>query len=441
MGTAISGELAENLELVFVDMNGVPRGKTIKSSTFREENLPHIAAAVLCQSITGAYSNVAMEKYDPKDEDMLLSPQWSTCRSVPWQSDDTSQVIVETIDKAGLAVAFDPRNVLCRVLERYQELGLKPIVAPELEFYLLSPLGRDDHTLVTATGIGGHDEFGGEAFGSDTLSKFRPFINDLNRFCKACDLPLSSLLHEMGPAQIELNVGHGEALAKVDELVQLKRLVKAAAMKHGHHASFMAKPIADLPGSGLHIHCSLIDEAGENRFQLKNGDASDTLRFFIGGLQAYLPHAFALIAPNVNSFKRFVPDSSAPINLEWGYDNRTTGFRVPYGPDSDGRVENRVAGADANPYLVVAATLACGLLGIVEAIEATSPVETDAYDLRPNLPENLADGLRALQANDKLVELFSKPFVDVFVSVKQDELADFSTRVSSWEVSYLGSSL
>lgn len=139
--------LAENLELVFVDMNGVPRGKTIKSSTLREDNLPHIAAAVLCQCITGAYSHNAMDVYDPKDEDMLLSPQWSTCRPTPWHSDDTSQVIVETIDKTGGTVAFDPRNVLRRVLQRYQALGLKPIVAPELEFYLLSPLGRSDTEL------------------------------------------------------------------------------------------------------------------------------------------------------------------------------------------------------------------------------------------------------------------------------------------------------
>ncbi len=434
-------DLAENLELVFVDMNGVPRGKTIKSSTLIEENLPQIATAVLCQCITGAYSHDAMDLYDPKDEDMLLRPEWSTYRPVPWHSSATSQVIVETVDKSGVSVAYDPRNVLRRILERYQALGLKPIIAPELEFYLLSPVGRSDRGLVTATGIDGHDEFGGEAFGADTLNKFQPFIDDLNGYCEVCDLPLSSLLHEMGPAQVELNVGHGEALAKVDELVQLKRLTKAAAMKHGHHASFMAKPIADIPGSGLHVHASLVDEAGENRLQLDNGAASDTLRYFIGGLQTYLPHAFGLIAPNVNSYKRFLQDSSAPINLEWGYDNRTTGLRVPYGRDSDGRIENRVAGADANPYLVVAATLACGLLGMEETIEATNPVETDAYDMRPNLPENLADGLRALEGSKKLVELFSKPFVDVFVSVKRDELADFSKRVSPWEVRYLGSSL
>lgn len=437
----VPDDLAENLDLVFVDMNGVPRGKTIKSSTFREDDLPHIAAAVLCQCITGAYSHHAMDLYDPKDEDMLLRPDWGTYRPLPWHSADTSQVIVETIDKSGIAVAFDPRNVLRRILKRYQSLGLKPVVAPELEFYLLNPLRRSDCGLATATGVNGQDEFGGEAFGMDTLNKFQPFIEELSRYCELCDLPLSSLLHEMGPAQLELNVGHGDPLAKADDLVQLKRLIKAAAMKHGYHASFMAKPIAELPGSGLHVHCSLLDEAGENRLRLDNGMVSDVLRCFIGGLQAYLPHAFSLIAPNVNSYKRFLPDSSAPINLEWGYDNRTTGFRVPYSPDSNGRVENRVAGADANPYLAIAATLACGLMGMEEGLDASDPVETDAYELRPNLPENLSDSLRALETSDKLVELFSQPFVDVFVSVKRDELADFRKRVSPWEVGYLGSSL
>ena len=203
----------------------------------------------------------------------------------------------------------------------------------------------------------------------------------------------------------------------------------------------MAKPSTDLPGSGLHLHCSLENAAGENLFTLEEDRAPAALRYFIGGLQTYLPEVFALLAPNINSYKRFAGDLSMPINLEWGYDNRTTGLRVPYGPAEEGRVETRVIGADANPYLMIAAILAAGLLGIESEVKPTAASEEDCWEKTTNLPDNLDQALTNLDGSEKMAEMMGREFLDVFASIKRNELQDYNNRISSWEVSYLGSML
>jgi glutamine synthetase len=435
---------AKNLELLIADANGIPRGKTIDSAALDESDPPHIAAAIFCQCVHGDYAHHAMELYNPRDEDLLLQPDWSTYRSTPWKEntelgEEFGQVICDTLDKNGTPIPYDPRNVLKRILSIYSERGLTPIIAPEVEFYLLNPVQEGQQRLLPAAGQDRRVESGGEAFSIDALDKYAAFTQSLQQMCKQAELNMSAVVHEMGPGQIELNISYGEALGRADELFILKRLVKACALKHGHNASFMAKPMAGLPGSGLHLHCSVLDAQGENIFSTENGKAPESLQRFIAGLQKYLPEAFVLIAPNANSYKRFVPDLSAPINLEWGYDNRTTGLRVPYGPATGGRVENRVAGADANPYLIVAATLACGLLGIDEQLTATKPVDTDAYELEAALPEDLGQAVRKLKTSKPLIELLSQEFVDVYTSVKIEELQHYNKQISAWEVSFLGS--
>ena len=431
----------QDLELLVGDQNGVPRGKTVDDASFAPGASAHFAASVFFQCINGEYALDAMKAYCPEDGDLVLVPDWSTCRDVPWKSGDCRQVICETLDKAGKPVPFDPRNVLKRILARYAEQGWTPIVAPEIEFYLLQPPRRGDQTLVPAAGLNERAEFGGEALSSDALDKYAPFLDNVRAMSAGIDIPLQAMMHELGPGQVELNVTHGEALGQADRLFLVKRLVKACALQHGYLASFMAKPVMDLPGSGLHAHVSLVDGQGANLFALRGGKAPEPLRRFIGGLQKYLPGAFALLAPNVNSYRRFVWGSAAPINLEWGYDNRTVGFRVPHSDDASGRVENRIAGADANPYLFIAATLACGLLGLEEGIEPSDPAEGNAYALPADLPVDLHDGLRLLSRHGELTRLLTRHFVDGFVSVKREELKDLSRRITPWEVGYLGSML
>jgi len=433
-------DMPDELELILPDMNGIPRGKTIAADSLSESDPPHLAEAIFFQTINGGYS-LAMDKFDANDGDLLMHPDWSTYRSTPWKPGNVGQVICETKDQRGNPIAYDSRNVLKKVLQEYSDLGLTAIVAPEVELYLLNPLAIGDLAMTIAAGEASQAEFGGEAYSLDALDKFSPVIEDIKAMCRDTGLELSAIVHEVGPAQIELNVEHGEAMSRADQLFQLKRLIKGCASKHNLLASFMAKPIASLPGNGLHMHCSLLDENGDNIFELERSKAPPALRHFIGGLQRYLPDAFALIAPNVNSYKRFVGDLSAPINLEWGYDNRTTGLRVPFSEPKAGRVENRIAGADANPYLMFASMLACGLLGLRQKLEPNKPFEGDAYDLEPKFPEDLGVALRLLEQNKDLTQLLGSEFVEVFVSVKRAELQDYMKSITQWEVGYLGSSL
>ena len=433
--------MAATMELLVTDLNGVPRGKSVERGALASGEPPRLPAAVFFQCITGEYAPEPMDRYDPKDEDMLLRPDWSAATQAPWQGEDCGQVICATFGKDGAPLAFDPRNVLARILRRYADQGLRPAVAPEVEFYLLEPPKAEAAALTPAAGRERQAEFGGEAFSGEALDKYQPFLADVRAMSAAAGIPVRAVVHEMGPAQIELNLGHGDALAQADRLVLLKRLIKGCAARHGQLASFMAKPLDDLPGSGMHLHCSLADEQGDNLLKLKNGKAQAPLRHFIGGLQAHLPSALALIAPNLNSFKRFVPHLSAPINLEWGYDNRTAGLRVPFGEDASGRVENRIAGADANPYLLMAATLACGLLGLERKLQPSAPCEEDACDLPAKLPKSLDVALGALAAEKKLAKLLTPRFIGTFVAVKRHELRHFAKRITPWEVRFLGSLL
>jgi glutamine synthetase len=433
-------KLAANVELLVADLNGIPRGKIVEGTSLRPGYLPHLAASNFFQTITGNYAD-AMDTYIPSDGDMLLEPDWNTYRAVPWRGESHAQVICRTLEKSGDNNAFDPRYILTRILDRYKARGWYPVVAPEAEFFLLEPKYESGEPLRPALGKDGRRENGGESFSIDALDKFSGFVSELQQNCEKAKIQLKAISHEMGPAQIELNIDHGDALSRADQLFFLKRAVKASALQHGFTATFMAKPIQNMVGSGLHIHTSLNDVNDKNVFALNDGKVGSLLEGYIAGLQHYLPHAFAFFAPTINSYKRFVPGLSAPVNLEWGYDNRTTGLRVPFDSDENGRVENRVAGADANPYLFIAATLACGLLGMEEALKAREPVEGLADDFPTTLPDNLASALSALQNSIEIKNIFGTELIDAFISVKKAEISHFSAEVSSWEQRYLSESL
>ncbi|MCP5183697.1 MAG: glutamine synthetase [Pseudomonadales bacterium] len=428
--------LPKSVDFMVADMSGVPRGKVIDGTRFEDGELPHMANAVFFQAVTGEYGD-ATTRYNPKDEDILLAPDWDTYRPVPWRGEEHGQVICRALNKNRQPVPYDPRHALSMVLERYASRGLFPAMAPEVEFYLLEPSADWNAELRSARGR--NPRMGGatDSFSIDGLDRFEEFVDELMRICEVARLEVTDVVTEMGPAQLELNFQHADAMSRADQLFLLKRAVRATAEDHGYVATFMAKPLEGMPGNGLHVHTSMLDASGRNVFTLEDGVAPPMLRHFISGLQRWLPVVFALIAPNVNSYKRFVPDSSAPINLHWGYDNRTAGIRVPYGKDNAGRVESRVAGADANPYLHFAATLAAGWLGLEQQVEPTSPFTGDAYELPADLPRDLWTALAALGASREVRSLLGDPLVDVFISVKQAELHHYRDTLSPWERRYL----
>jgi glutamine synthetase len=252
------------------------------------------------------------------------------------------------------------------------------------------------------------------------------------------ELDVDTLIHEVGAGQMEINFLHGDPLELADQTFYFKRTLRETALRHQMYATFMAKPMQGEPGSAMHIHQSLLDaKTGRNIFSNPDGSASNIFNHYLAGLQKYMPAAMALVAPYVNSYRRIVRHGAAPINIQWGHDNRTVGFRIPGSTPENRRVENRVIGADANPYLSIAATLACGWLGISERLEPTPETTGSAYSLDYELPRSLSEALGQLRGCTALHKVLGKPFVDVYLAVKELEYAEFMKVISPWEREHL----
>ena len=427
------------VECIIPDLTGIARGKIMPADKFLRNEGLRMPEAVFLQSVTGEwipYENLF--DVDPAEIDMQLRPDPSTTCVVPWVEEPTAQVIHDCIHHDGTPVELSPRNVLKRVLKKYEEIGLKPMVAPELEFYLTKINKDPDYPLTPPVGRSGRQEVTGQFYGIDALNEFDPLFEEMYDFCEAQGLDIDALTHESGSAQMEINFNHGDPLRLADHVYLFKRTMRETSIRHKVYATFMAKPMEDQPGSSLHIHQSILDvENQKNIFSNQRGQDSKKLRHFIGGLQKYLPLAMPMLGPNVNSYRRLVPDNSAPINVHWGHDNRTTGFRIPISEKHNRRVENRIAGADANPYLAFATSLGCGLQGIIEKIEPTPPVKGSAYEHDFALPRSLEEALREMQESKVLQDLFTEKFVRVYCSLKEEEYNAFFRVISTWEREYL----
>jgi glutamine synthetase len=328
--------------------------------------------------------------------------------------------------------------VLRRVLALYDAQGWQPVVAPEMEFYLVARQQNPHEPLQPPLGRSGKPEAGRQSYSIDAVNDFDPFFLELSRFCELHRLGVETLIHEAGAGQMEINFTHGNAMDLADRVFLFKRTVRETALRHGIFATFMAKPMENEPGSAMHIHQSILDAAtGQNIFSGEDGAVTPHFRHYIAGLQRYVPQLMPMLAPYVNSYRRLSRYMSAPINVQWGYDNRTCGLRVPLDTLENTRVESRFAGSDANPYLAMAATLACGLLGLRERCEATPPLSNSAHDVGYELPRSLGDALDRLEGCAELRELLGTRFVRAYISVKRKEYETFFRVISSWEREFL----
>ena len=311
-------------------------------------------------------------------------------------------------------------------------------MAPELEFYLIEPNVDADYPLKPPVGRSGRAEPGRQSYSIAAVNEFDPLFDDIYAFCEAQDIEIDTLIHEDGPAQMEINLLHGNALDLADQAFLFKRTAREAALRHKMYTTFMAKPHGREPGSAMHVHQSIVDrQTRQNVFSNPDGTPSQLFFAHIAGLQKYLPAAMSLFAPNVNSYRRITRDQLAPINVQWGYDNRTAGLRVPVSAPDGRRVENRVSGADANPYLAIAASLACGYLGMIENLKPTDPITGSAHDLPFSLPRSLDAALRHLRESRELIQVLGEPFVNAFTIVKEAESEVFMQVISSWEREHL----
>lgn len=328
--------------------------------------------------------------------------------------------------------------MLKKVLDLYARKGWKPVIAPELEFYLVSKNLDADFPLVPPSGRSGRAETGSQPYGLEALGEFEDIIEQVYDWCEKAGLNIDTMIHESGAAQLEVNFVHGDPLALADEAMLFKRIVRQVALEHGVYATFMAKPMSDQPGSAMHIHQSILDmETGRNVFSTANGRDSALFRSYIAGLVRLLPQVSPLFAPNVNSFRRMRPDTDAPINVQWGSDNRSCGLRIPISDSRNRRIENRLPGADSNPYLAIAASLICGYIGMVERMVPPKAINGNAYNRARTLPRSLEGALDRFSHCKAVREYLGSDFFEVFYAIKDTELYAYQTVISSWEREHL----
>ncbi|WP_299415103.1 glutamine synthetase family protein [uncultured Sulfitobacter sp.] len=433
----LEGRRLDEVECIIPDLPGIARGKAVPASKFaRQENF-HLPDSIFYQTITGNWGEAAGEE-GFIEKDMVLRPDMSTATAAPWTGDWTLQVIHDAYDRNGNVIEFSPRNVLKRVVALYRAEGWEPVVAPEMEFFLTARNLDPAHEIKPMMGRSGRPAAARQAYSMTAVDEFGPVIDDIYDFAEAQGFEIDGITQEGGAGQLEINLLHGDPVQLADEVFYFKRLIREAAMRHDCYATFMAKPIADEPGSAMHIHHSVLDaKTGANIFSAENGDETAAFMHFIAGLQNHMPSALAVIAPYVNSYRRYVKDHAAPINLEWGRDNRTTGIRVPLSGPAARRVENRLAGMDCNPYLGIAASLACGYLGLKEQQVPMSEFKGDAYDGDGDIPRTMGEALRVFSEAEALHEVLGQDFARVYAIVKEAEYDEFLQVISPWEREHL----
>jgi glutamine synthetase len=428
----------EFFEVIFTALSGVPRGKRLRRHELMAvyEYGRFLPGSILVCDITGQDCEDTGLVWEDGDADRLAKPAPGTLVPAPWLGDDVAQVLTSLYELDGGPNDLDPRHVLRRVLDRFAADGLTPVVACELEYYLVDP----ERTLAGGVELAAAPTTGERptlhgVYGLRELEDFSGFLRDLWACADAQGVPLEGAITEYAPGQLELTLRHGpDALRAADEAVMYKRIAKGVAVTHGCEATFMAKPFASRAGSGLHLHVSVNDGEGRNIFASEDPAGTPALRHAVGGLKATLADGMAIFAPNANSFRRFRANSYAPVAPTWGVNNRTVSLRVPAGPASGRHVEHRVAGADANPYLALATLLAGVHHGLSNASDPGPPVQGDGYAAaaksQERLPANWFFAVEQFQRSAVMRDYLGDRFVTMFSKVKQTEQDRFFEVVS-----------
>ena len=429
------------VDAFLVDINGVARGKTMPRDSAAKLfkggiRMPRSSFAfdIWGQDVIGA-GLVA----ETGDNDGLCVPVAGRSHVMPWVArgkTQHAQSLMTMVDAKGAPFFADPRAVLGNVLARFAKRGLTPVVALELEFYLVDALPDDfGRPQPPHNPVSKRRARQSQTYGMAESADFAAVLDDIAAACAAQDIPADATLSENGPSQFEINLNHrADALAAADDAIVLKRAIKGVAAKHGMMASFMAKPYAAKSGSGMHVHVSVIDRKGGNIFAGKDNMGSPALKHAIGGILASLRDSTAVLAPHANSYRRFRVGSHAPTTLTWGYDNRSAALRIPASTPDATRIEHRVAGADANPYLVLAVILSGIIDGIEKRMKAPPALSGNAYASKAaHLPRRWDEALD-LFANSAFIDrAFGKAFKKVFLACKQQEIELIEAEISSVE--------
>lgn len=426
------------VDAFLADMNGVPRGKR-----FPVHEAEKIWRGGVQLPFCLYFLDVTGEDLDPGgrseargDPDGTAWPVAGTLAPVPWAAEPTAQVLLTMPDQKNQPCLVDPRQVLTRLLARFARRGLTAVIAVEMEFYLMDrkrgPMGEPLPPISPATG---EPDSTRQLYSIGGLDIYGDFVRDVAAAAKLQNVPASTAIAENSPGQFEINLHHdADAVRACDHAVLLRRIIKSVAPRHGFSASFMAKPYLDRAGSGMHVHCSLVDAKRRNVFDDGGEKGTKLLRHAIGGLAATTAEAMALLAPNINSFRRYRPGSLVPMGTKWGYNNRSVAFRIPTGSPKARRIEHRIAGADANPYLAAAAILAGMLHGIERRIDPGAPATTDvSARIDSRIPFQWHEAIARLRKGKILPDYLGADYLALYADAKAAELAKFSNRISPQE--------
>jgi len=430
-----------SLDCIFPDLSGVIRGKRYPVAELGKvmQSGFAIPGSVFLLDTQGESHDPDGKGFSDGDPDYQARVIPGTLLPVPWAQRPLAQVMVTLSNDDGEPYYYEPRNVLRRVAERLNDLGLQPVVAFELEFYLIDrerlPGGEPQPPISPATG---RRDFGTQVYGMKTLDAYDAMLDDITKACDIQEVPTGAMTAEYAAGQFEINLEHvDDPIQAADDCVLFKRIVQGVAQKHGFQATFMAKPYLERAGNGLHMHVSLLDKNGRNVFDGGEEIASETLSHAIGGVLEVMPESMAFIAPNVNSYRRYLPDIFVPTQRSWGYENRSVALRIPAGGGDARRIEHRVAGADANPYLVLSTLLAGIHKGIVEKIAPGDPWEGNAAeDYDEGLPFRPRRALDLLDDSCGLADYFGADYLRAYRACKEKELDSFESQISPLEYAW-----
>ncbi len=423
----------DEIECVTPDLNGVPRGKVMTAAGFLEGRRLQLARGVLLQCMMGGYPDAKF--YGSDDSDLALIAEPTQIHRLPWSESPRALAICDADEFDGQSSGLSTRGLLKQVIARYAAKGWQPIVATELEFFVFAPNTDPMQTFKPPLGLDGRREDGCSAFSVSSNNGLRPFFSEVYKCMEALGLPRDTFMHEMGVSQFEINLLHGDPLLLADQTFMFKHMLKEVALKHGLTVVCMAKPLAHTPGSSMHIHQSVIEQgSGKNIFTAADDQATPAFYNFIGGQQALLADFTLLFAPHVNSYQRLCHPYASPNNACWSEDNRAAGLRIPASSPVARRVENRLPGADANPYLALAASLAAGLYGIEHELQPSEPIQGD-FDVPQELtlPCTMHAAIEKLRTSSAAVELFGAEFVEGYIATKSMELTSFFDEITPWE--------
>lgn len=426
----------EIFEIILPDVCGGLRGKWLTPDKIHKAVAGELKIPVssLAFDVWGRDAEILV--FETGDSDGFCEPDVRTLAIAPWCDRPTAQMIISMREVSGEFCDYDTRYILQNLMDRFAALGLTPVVASEMEFHLFrnefDSFGQPVHTQTDC--VGGRLA-AGQTYGLDAMGEMAELMHAIRDACVAQGLPIDTLIKESGPSQYEINLYHcPDALVAADQAMMLQRVIKAVARKHGLRATFMAKPFGHLVGNGMHVHCSVIDAEGNNAFDDGSGKGNELLRQAVAGCLRAMEESMLLFAPNLNSYRRFQNGSYAPHAPSWGYENRTVALRIPADTPNATRIEHRVAGADANPYLVIAAILGGMLYGIENKLQAPAPQEGNAYEqLPPSLPRYWPDALARFADSSFIGDCFGAEFQRVYSVLKQQEMDEFDRQVTPLE--------